>query len=208
VNPLAHWYERRLLPYLLDFACGLEPITQRRREVLPQAHGRVLELGMGTGLNLRHYDRGRVQALVGIDPATQMHRLAQRRAARAGLQVQLQALAAERLPFADQSFDCVVCTYTLCSVQDPAAVLAEARRVLRPGGRFLFAEHGLAPDAAVARWQRAIEPAWSRLAGGCRLTRDVPQLLAAAGLQPQMQAAYVARPHTLAYNLWGHATVA
>ena len=202
------WYERRVLPWLLDFACGLAPIAKRRQAVVPLAAGRVLEIGIGTGLNLRHYDRSRLVSLTGIDPAEQLHALAQRRSRRYGVDVELRALSAEQLPFDADSFDCVVCTYTLCTVPDPAAALAEMRRVLSPGGRLLFAEHGLAPDANVARWQRRLEPAWSRLAGGCHLSRDVPRLLLEAGfLAPTMHKGYIAWPRTLAYNFWGEARV-
>ena len=123
-----------------------------------------------------------------------------------GCPFDLRQLTAERLPLDSGSFDCVVCTYTLCSVADPAAALAEMRRVLRPGGRLLFAEHGLAPDAGVARWQSRLEPYWSRIAGGCHLTRDVPLLLRDAGFRAQLDRAYVARPRTLSYNFWGEAT--
>lgn len=204
----ASWYDRHVLPWLLDFACGLPMISTQRRQVVPRAAGRVLEIGIGTGLNLRFYDRAKVQALVGIDPAQQMHRLAQRRSQRAGLPVDLRQLTAERLPLDSASFDCVVCTYTLCSVTDPIAALAEMRRVLRPGGRLLFAEHGLAPDADVARWQYKLEPYWSRIAGGCHLTRDVPLLLRDAGFHADPERAYIARPKALSYNFWGEATAA
>jgi ubiquinone/menaquinone biosynthesis C-methylase UbiE len=204
----ASWYDRHVLPYLLDFACGLPMISAQRRQVIPQAAGHVLEIGIGTGLNLRFYDRAKVQSLVGIDPAQQMHRLARRRSKSAGLPVDLRQLTAERLPLDSGSFDCVVCTYTLCSVNDPSAALAEMRRVLRPGGRLLFAEHGLAPDAGVARWQFKLEPHWSRIAGGCHLTRDVPLLLRDAGFRAQLDRAYIARPRILSYNFWGEATAA
>lgn len=204
----ASWYDRHVLPWLLDFACGLPMISAQRRQVVPRAAGRVLEIGIGTGLNLRFYDRAKVQALVGIDPAQQMHRLAQRRSQRAGLPVDLRQLTAERLPLDSASFDCVVCTYTLCSVTDPIAALAEMRRVLRPGGRLLFAEHGLAPDTDVARWQYKLEPYWSRIAGGCHLTRDVPLLLRDAGFHADPERAYIARPKALSYNFWGEATAA
>ena len=201
------WYDRNVLPYLLDLACGAPPISAQRRKVIPQAAGRVLEIGIGTGLNLAFYDRRKVSALVGIDPSERMHRLARRRSERAGLPVELHPLAAERLPLPSASFDCVVCTYTLCSVDDPAAALAEMRRVLRPEGRLLFAEHGLAPDAAVSRWQSRIEPWWSKVAGGCRLTRDVPLLLRDAGFRADVERGYIPGPRTLGYNFWGSATV-
>jgi SAM-dependent methyltransferase len=200
------FYEVHVLPYLLDFACGLKPITNRRRAVVPRAAGRVLEIGIGTGLNLAHYDRSKVTHLVGIDQASQMHRLAQRRSTLARLPVDVRTLSAEKLPFPDASFDCVVCTYTLCSVSDPAAALAEVHRVLRPSGKLLFAEHGIAPDESVRRWQRRLEPGWSRIAGGCHLTRDVPKLLSHARFAVSSDAGYVAWPKSLAYNFWGEAT--
>lgn len=201
------WYDRHLLPHLVDAGCSVAPIARLREQVVPRASGRVLEVGIGTGLNLRFYDRGQVQALVGIDPAQQMHPLARRRSAAAGLPVELLPLAAEGLPLPDASFDCVVCTFTLCSVDDPSAALAEMRRVLRPTGRLLYAEHGLAPDPSVARWQHRLEPLWTRVAGGCHLTRDMPALLTAAGFRIAGRSAYVARPHTLAFVSWGEATL-
>lgn len=165
-------------------------------------------MGIGTGLNLSFYDKSRVLSLVGVDPAEQLHRLARRTSKRAGLPVDIRALAAESLPLETASFDCVVCTYTLCTVADPSAALSEMRRVLRPGGKLLFAEHGLAPDASVARWQARIEPVWKKIAGGCHLTRDVPKLLRGAGFAASIDSAYITRPKVLAYNFWGEATAA
>lgn len=203
----ASWYERHILPYLLDFACGFRPIVEQRQKVIPLAAGSVLEVGIGTGLNLAFYDKSKIDRLVGIDPAEEMHALARKRSSSLGLPVELRSLTAEQLPIESASFDCVVCTYTLCSVHNPTAALAEMRRVLRPGGKLLFAEHGLAPDARVAKWQYRLDPLWSKIAGGCHLTRDVPSLLKEAGFEGVIQTAYVARPKALAYNFWGEATV-
>jgi len=209
--PRAHapsWYDAHVLPHLLDFACGLPMISRQRELVVPRAEGRVLEIGIGTGLNLRHYDQSKVTSLVGVDPAEEMHALAQRRSRAAGLPVEVAQISAEELPLASGSFDCVVCTYTLCSIPDPGSALAEMRRVLRPQGRLLFAEHGLAPDERVARWQTTLEPTWRKIAGGCHLTRAVPRLLREAGFQVTLQEGYVGWPRSLAYNYWGEATVA
>lgn len=203
-----NWYDRHVLPYLIDFACGLPMVQAQRRLLVPQAQGRVLEVGMGTGRNLPFYDRQRVSFVVGVDPAMQMHRLAQRRSRQAGIAVELMGLSAEHLPATDASFDTVVCTYTLCSIPDPLQALHEMRRVLVPGGRLLFCEHGRAPDETVRRWQDRLQPLWGPLAGGCHLGRDVPALLEAAGFAATMQSAYLAGPRPMTFHYWGHAQAA
>ena len=200
-----NWYDQHVLPWLIDTACGLPMVQTKRRQLVPQASGRVLEIGMGTGRNLPFYDRARLTQLVGVDPALQMHRLARRRSARAGIDVELVGLSAERLPLPDDSFDTVVCTYTLCSIPDPAAALHEVRRVLKPGGRFLFCEHGRSSEPGVARWQSRLQPVWQALAGGCHLDRDVPALLREAGLRARLEQGYVSGPRVLTYHYWGEA---
>lgn len=196
-------YERLILPRLIDCACGARVVTKRRAAVVPQAEGRVLEIGIGTGLNLRHYDRRRVSSIVGIDPGVSMHPLAERRARDAGLAVELMPLSAETLPAADASFDSIVCTYSLCTIPDPAAALIEMRRVLKPGGKLLIAEHGRAPDPSVRAWQQRLQPLWGRLAGGCHLGRDIPALIANAGFAVTLKAKYLHRPHFAGYHYWG-----
>jgi ubiquinone/menaquinone biosynthesis C-methylase UbiE len=201
-------YDRHILPWLIDFGCGLPMVQARRRALVPQARGKVLEIGMGTGRNLPFYDRSRITQLVGVDPALQMHSLAQRRSDQAGLDVELVGLTAERLPLPDESFDTVVCTYTLCSIPDAAQALSEMRRVLVPGGKLLFCEHGRAPDESVRRWQDRLQPLWGPLAGGCHLGRDIPDLLAAAGFAANMQSAYLAGPRPMTFHYWGQAQAA
>lgn len=202
-----NWYERRVLPLLTDIACGMPPIRRQRERIVPLARGRVLEVGIGTGRNLAHYVREKIDALVGLDPAPEMLSRARRRARRAGIEAHVVVQSAEHIPCADASFDTVLVTYALCSIADPLAALAEMRRVLKPDGRLLFLEHGLAPDPAVRRWQSKLSPFWSRIAGGCRLDRDVPALLRSAGFRCEdLQAAYLPGPRVLAYNYWGAAT--
>lgn len=201
------WYERHILPYLIDLTCGMERVERQRRKVVPLAKGRVLEVGIGTGLNMPHYDRDGVESVVGLDPALQMHRLARKRIARAGLPVELIGLSAERIPLDDASFDSVLVTYTLCSIADPLAALREMRRVLKPAGKLVFCEHGRSPDEGVRRWQDKLTPLWSSIAGGCHLNRDIPALLRAAGFESSdMQTLYLPGPRPLTFNYFGTAS--
>jgi len=200
------WYDRHVLPYVLDLACGLKPVRQQREKVVPLARGRVLEIGIGTGLNLAHYDKAKVQKIVGLDPAMEMHRLARKRVKKAGLSVELSGLSAEKIPFESGAFDTVLVTYTLCSIPDPVAALKEMRRMLAPGAKLIFCEHGVAPDASVRRWQDRLTPLWSKLGGGCHLNRDIPALLKQAGLHSaDIQTMYLPGPRPLTYNYWGTA---
>jgi ubiquinone/menaquinone biosynthesis C-methylase UbiE len=200
------WYDRNILPYVIDLACGLKAVRRQRDKVVPRAEGRVLEIGIGTGLNMPHYDKTRIGRIVGVDPALQMHRLAQKRIRKAGLDVELIGLSAERLPLPDASFDTVVLTYTLCSIPDPVAALREMRRVLKAGGRLLFCEHGVAPDAGVRRWQDRLTPTWKRFSGGCHLNRDVPALLKEGGFAVrEMETMYLPGPRPMTFNYWGAA---
>lgn len=204
-----NWYERHVLPHLINLACGIEPVRRQRLKVVPLAHGRVLEVGVGTGLNLEHYEASRVERIVGLDPGLEMHPLARKRMQRSGLAVELVGLSAEKIPFPEASFDSVLVTYTLCTIPDPAAALLEMRRVLKPGGKLIYCEHGLAPDASVRRWQDRLNPLWGKIAGGCHLNRDIPALLHGAGLRStDMQTLYLPGPRPLTYNYWGTAEAA
>ena len=178
---MASFYDRVILPLLIDRACGLGPIRWLRRGVIPDAEGRVLEIGIGSGHNFRYYDPGRVSAVVGVDPAGDMTTKARDRAEAAGLAVDLRTLSAETLPLDTGDVDTVVCTFSLCTIPDAAAALGEMRRVLKPGGRLLFAEHGRSPDARVRRWQDRLDRPWGWIAGGCHLNRPIDALIREAG---------------------------
>jgi len=206
MDPTPNWYERHLLPYLIDLACGIRPVRRQRNKVVPLASGRVLEIGIGTGLNIPHYDKSRVTGVVGLDPGLQMHPLARKRVNAANLPVELVGLSAEKIPFDEASFDSVLVTYSLCTIPDPVAALREMRRVLKPGGKLIYCEHGLAPEASVQKWQRRLNPVWSKLAGGCHLDRDIPGLLKEAGFHSHdMQTLYLPGPRPLTFNYWGTA---
>ena len=180
---MASFYDRHILPWLLGKACAAKPIMHQRAKVAPLAEGRVLELGIGSGLNLPFYDPSRVSSVHGVDPSAGLRAMALAAPRPQGLDVALAEGVAEALPFEDHSFDSVVCTFTLCSVHSPPGALAEARRVLKPGGRLFYCEHGLAPDPEVVVWQRRLEPLWKRMAGGCHLTRPITSAVAGAGFR-------------------------
>jgi SAM-dependent methyltransferase len=171
-------YSRVVFPWLCDCLLGRPFLAKYRRELLAAADGDVLEVGFGTGLNLPHYPP-HVRKITAVDPNVGTQRRAQRRTQRSGVEVDWRALECERLPFADGSFDCVVSSWVLCSIDDVSQALGEVYRVLRPGGRFLFLEHGLSPDPRVRKWQRRLNWLEYRLGGGCRLDRDIRALLAA-----------------------------
>ena len=196
----------RVLPLLVEKACRSTAILEERRRWIPRAHGDVLELGVGSGLNLAFYDAAKVARLTGLDPSAPLLARAATRVAKAPVPVELVRGHAEALPFPDAAFDSAVITYSLCSVEDPARVLAELRRVLRPDGELFFVEHGLAPDARTRRWQRGLTPVWRRIAGGCHLDRDIAAILRDAGfVSDDLSAAYADGASWLSYTYEGTA---
>ena len=166
-------YSRVIFPRLCDWVMNDPRMAALRSELLADVGGEVLEIGFGTGLNLPHYPE-HVRRITTVDPNPGMNRLARRRIAEGGIAVDQRVLSGEALPFEDGSFDCVVSTWTLCSIPDAGRALGEVHRVLRPGGRFLFLEHGLSEDSRVQRWQRRLNPIQRVLGDGCRLDLDVP----------------------------------
>ena len=194
----------RVLPLLVEKACRSTTILVERERWIPRAHGNVLEIGIGSGLNLAFYDRERVTKITGIDPSAPL--LAKARARIGALPVELVQGSAEQLPFAPAQFDSAVVTYSLCSVEDPSAVLAEVRRVLKPGGELFFVEHGLAHDVRTRAWQHRITPAWRRLAGNCHLDRDIAKLLSEAGFRSDdLHAGYTEGVRALSFTYEGTA---
>jgi len=197
-------YAKYVLPRVINLTCGLKPTMKQREKVVPGASGRVLEVGAGSGLNLPYYDPDSVEHLWELDPCPRIWSLAEARVAEAGMSVEFLEAAAEQIPLDDDSADTVVMTYTLCSVLDVEAVLAEIRRVLKPDGQLLFCEHGLAPDDRVRKWQSRLNPAWSKLGGGCNLNRDVPGFLRRGGFEFRaLDAMYIPGWKPASYNFWG-----
>ncbi|GLQ20431.1 class I SAM-dependent methyltransferase [Algimonas porphyrae] len=200
-------YDSVILPCLLNAACGTKPIARQREKVVPYARGHVVEIGIGSGLNLSHYDAGSVDRVTGIDPDEALWAKAATRAARCDFPVERLGLSGESLPLDDCCADTVLVTYALCTIPDPVAALREMGRILKPDGEILFCEHGRAPDPSVARWQDRIDPVWKRIAGGCHSGRDIPALFTQAGLHlARLQQMYIPGPKPLSYNYWGAAT--
>ena len=186
---MASWWERHGVPRLIKCACSQGQIMKVRSKVVPNASGDVLELGCGGGINMEFYDLARITSFTGLDPSPELLAMSRAAAQARGMDADIQGGVGEAMPFDDARFDTVVTTFTLCSVADQAAVLAEIRRVLKPGGTALFLEHGAAPDAGVAKWQRRIEPVWKRIGGNCHLTRPISDAYARAGFAVDQQAA-------------------
>jgi ubiquinone/menaquinone biosynthesis C-methylase UbiE len=198
-------YSRFVLPPVLDLVMKDRRLRERRERLVPRAHGAVLEVGIGSGLNLPFYDASRVRRLYGADPSQALLGMARNKARKLGMEVELVRQSAERLPFPSATFDCALLTWTLCSIPDPAAALAEIRRVLKPGGELLFIEHGLAPDPGVARWQHRLTPLWRPLAGGCHLDRPMAELLRGAFANVTLDTFYLEGPRILTYMYEGTA---
>jgi ubiquinone/menaquinone biosynthesis C-methylase UbiE len=203
------FYDSHILPRFINCACASKPIMKQRQKVVPLATGTVLEIGIGTGLNLAYYDAGRVTRVIGLDPSAASWKLARERAAQVRFPVEFIGLPGEQIPLEDDSVDTVVVTYALCTIPDPVTALRGMARVLRPGGCLLFCEHGAAPDAKVRQWQDRINPLWRRLAGGCNLNRVIPQLLQQGGFAiSDLQASYLpGTPGIAGYNYWGSAVL-
>ncbi len=197
----------KLLASLTDMVCSLPVITANRRKVTPFAEGVVVEPGMGSGLNLAHYDKDAVKAVIGVDPQEDLLKMARRRAAQAAVPVEFLARSAEELPLESGSIDTVLLTYTGCSIPDVARALDEFRRVLKPSGRLLFCEHGRSHEPRVARFQDMANSLWRPLAGGCHLNRDIASLLQGAGFRMERCERFyaMARPKFISYHYVGSA---
>lgn len=201
------FYRTVVLPWLIDRAMRSKETTAERAKIVPRAEGVVVEIGIGSGLNLPRYGAA-VERVIGIDPSPKLLSMARTRARAVRFTVETIEASAELVPLPAAIANTVVTTWTLCSIPDTARALAEAKRVLKPGGRLLFVEHGRAPDRGVRAWQDRMTPWWRHLAGGCELNRDIPRLLTAAGFRiVDLDASYSdLGPRPFAYLYRGVAT--
>ena len=199
------FYDKYILPKFLNCACGSKPINYQREKIVPLAEGTVLDVGIGSGLNIPYYNKSKIKYLYGLDPSIELLNLAKPLAKKNELEIEFLECGAEAIPLPNDSIDTVVITYTLCTIPDTQLSNEEIMRVLKPNGKLLFCEHGLAPDINVVKWQKRINPIWNKIAGGCNLNRDIPKLITSSGFKiSNMEEMYLpSTPKFAGYNYWG-----
>ena len=199
------FYNKYILPKFINCACGSKPINYQRDKLVPYAKGIVLDIGIGSGLNIPFYNKSNINHLYGLDPSPELLETAMKVAKTHELEIEFLECGAESIPLPDDSIDTIVITYTMCTIPDISLSNAEMLRVLKPNGKLLFCEHGLAPDERVAKWQKIINPVWNRIGGGCNLNRDIPKLIESSGLKiSEIEEMYLPNtPKFAGYNYWG-----
>ena len=200
-------YEKYVLPKFLNCACGSKPVSYQRKKVVPLAEGKVLEIGIGSGLNLPFYDKAKIDEIWGLDPSEELSEMAKQVAEEESMEVKFISSGAEDIPLPDNYFDCVLVTYTMCTIPEVQRANQEIRRVLKEDGKMIFCEHGEAPDQNIRKWQNRINPFWGKLAGGCNINRKIPSLIQDSGFDIiEMEEMYLPNtPKIAGYNYWGYA---
>lgn len=199
-------YETHILPKLTHWVCSHRDLSKQRGKVVPHAKGKVLEVGIGSGLNLPFYNPAAVERVWGVDPSMGLQKLAREKAVDLSFEVDFIGLSGEEIPLEKKSVDSVVVTYTLCSIPDVKKALKEMNRVLKPGGELIFCEHGKAPDDHVRKWQKRINPVWKRISGGCHLNRSITDLIEQGGFNIRhLESGYSSPLKIASYNYWGMA---
>lgn len=198
-------YDKYILPKFLNCACGSKPINYQRQKVVPLAKGKVLDIGIGSGLNIPFYNSDQIDKVIGIDPSHELIELAKELANDSKASIELVIGSAESIPYPDNFFDTVLVTYTMCTIPNVAIANKEMWRVLKDDGRLIFCEHGLAPDKKISKWQNRIDPFWGKIAGGCHLNRDIQKLITDAGFSfESLDKMYIpSTPKFAGYNYWG-----
>lgn len=197
-------YSQYILPKVVDWACNQSPNRKQREKVVPLASGNILEIGVGSGLNLPFYNKDQVNHLIGIDPSQEMWQKKTVDLKSLEFEVEFIEGYAEKLPLENNCMDSIVLTYTLCTISDTEKALSEVKRVLKSNGKLIFCEHGKAPDKGVERWQNIINPIWKKLGGGCNLNRNIPEILKKNGLKINtIEAMYIPGWKPASYNFWG-----
>ena len=202
-------YEKMVLPKLCDKCCGTKPINYQRKKVVPLAKGVVLEVGIGSGLNIPFYNKNNIKKIIGLDPSEELNVLAKRVADDNGIQIDFLINGAEDIDLPDNSVDTILITYTLCTIPNLNKSMSEMKRVLKPGGKFIFCEHGIAPDINIIKWQRRINPIWGIFFGGCNINRNIPKIISESGFNiSNLNQMYLpSTPKIVGYNYWGEANI-
>ena len=198
-------YNKYILPKFLNCACGSKPINYQRQKIVPLAKGKVLDIGIGSGLNIPFYNSDKIDQVIGIDPSHELIELAKELANDSKASIDFVIGSAESIPYPDNFFDTVLVTYTMCTIPNVAMANKEMWRVLKDDGRLIFCEHGLAPDKKISKWQNRIDPFWGKIAGGCHLNRDIQKLITDAGFSfESLDKMYLpSTPKFAGYNYWG-----
>ena len=202
-------YENYVLPKLLDTCCSTKPINYQREKIVPNASGTVLEIGIGSGLNIPFYNISKIDKIYGLDPSIQLCKKAIKKAKEINMNIDFLFEGAEEIKLKSNSIDTVLITYTLCSIPNPMDALKEIKRVMKSDGNILFCEHGIAPDIKVSKWQNRINPIWGKLFGGCNINRDIPSIISNSGFKVQnLEQMYLpSTPKIVGYNYWGSASI-
>ena len=201
-------YNKYVLPKVIDWACSQKPMMKQRSKIIPLAQGNVLEIGIGSGLNIPFYKEGSITHLTAIDPSVETWQKNKINFKELAFNFEFIKAFAEDIPADNNSFDTVVLTYSLCTIPDTEKALNEIRRVLKANGKLLFCEHGKAPDKVVQKWQNRINPLWKHVAGGCHLNKEIPQLIKGNGFKlKQLESMYIPGWKPASFNYWGTAEI-
>ena len=201
------FYNKYILPRVVNWACKSKPNMYQRKKIVPKTYGNVLEIAIGSGLNLKFYDAKKITGLTGLEPSKEIWELNQFNTKNLQFNFTFLNAYAEEIPINDNTFDSVVITYALCTIQNTQKALSEIKRVLKPEGKLFFCEHGLAPDKKVAYWQNKINPYWKRVGGGCNLNKEIPKMITDSGFEiTKLETMYLPGWKPASYNYWGIAT--
>ena len=202
-------YEKFVLPKILDVCCSTKPIAYQRNKIVPNANGTVLEIGIGSGLNIPYYQKSKINKIYGLDPSQELCEIAKKTAFKNEIEIDFLIDGAEEIKLPSRSIDTVLITYTLCSIPNPEVALKEIKRVMKHEGKILFCEHGAAPDLNVHKWQNRINPLWGKLFGGCNINRDIPSIILNSGFKlNKLEQMYLpSTPKIVGYNYWGNASI-
>jgi ubiquinone/menaquinone biosynthesis C-methylase UbiE len=199
------WYEKFFLPKVCDKCCSTKPINYQRNKVVPLAKGIVLEIGIGSGLNIPFYNKNNIEKIIGLDPSEELNFLANKVAKKNNIEIDFIISGAEDIALPDNSIDTILITYTLCTIPDLDNSMAEMKRVLKSDGKFIFCEHGIAPDQNIVKWQSRINPIWKAIMGGCNINRNIPKIISDSGFDiTNISEMYLpSTPKIVGYNYWG-----